>query len=64
MADISKLSGYAVTGASDKAATVAKLSGYAIAGASDKAATIAKLTAYAVVSTAVNVSRPQIAVMT
>jgi hypothetical protein len=64
MADVSKLSGYAVTGGSDTNAIASKLNAYAVTGGSDKAALVAKLTAYAVIVLPTSATRPQVFVCT
>lgn len=65
MADLSKLNGYAVTGAATEAATVAKFVAYAVTGAADPFETVSKLVAYAVVVESTGaVARPQVFVCT
>lgn len=65
MADVSKLDGYAVTGAYDDRTTITKMVGYAVTNDADNHMSASKLVAYAVgVEQPVNAARPQVFVCT
>jgi hypothetical protein len=64
MADISKASGYAVTGGSDTSAIVTKLTAYAVTDTPSTVVTISKLVGYTVIVDSSNNARPQVFVCT
>jgi hypothetical protein len=65
MADVSKASGYAITGASVNTANAPKFVAYAVTGQGEIREMISKLTVYAVtIGTAGAAARPQVFVCT
>mgnify|MGYP005836043659 CR=1 FL=1 len=64
MADVSKLVGYAVTGASETSAIASKVIAYAVTGAPETFACMTKVVAYLVTEDVTLNARPHVAVIT